>query len=101
MNSEANEIGVIGAGSWGTALAIQLGRAGQTPMLWGREPEVITALEQNRCNSVFLPDIPLPDSVHINADLDTVVRQHLIELAIRVQETILQTDLEPDRVITP
>ncbi len=76
MNTDTPEIGVIGAGSWGTALAIQLGRAGQRPMLWGREPEVIKALTEERCNSVFLPGITLPDSVVINADLDDVVRRN-------------------------
>lgn len=76
MNPQSNEIGVIGAGSWGTALAIQLGRAGQQPMLWGMEPEVIRSLTEERCNSVFLPDVPLPDAVVINADLDDVVRRN-------------------------
>ena len=76
MNPQSTEIGVIGAGSWGTALAIQLGRAGQQPMLWGMEPEVIRSLTEERCNSVFLPDIPLPDAVQINADLDDVVRRN-------------------------
>jgi glycerol-3-phosphate dehydrogenase (NAD(P)+) len=76
LSSEAATIAVIGAGSWGTALAIQLGRAGQTPTLWGREPEVIAALTESRCNSVFLPDIPLPDSVQIEADLNKVVAAH-------------------------
>lgn len=76
MNRESREIGVIGAGSWGTALAIQLGRAGQKPMLWGMEPEVIRALTEERCNTVFLPDVPLPDAVEINADMDEVVRRN-------------------------
>ncbi len=76
MQSEESRIAVIGAGSWGTALAIQLGRAGQIPTLWGREPEVIAALEAERCNTVFLPDIRLPDAVQISADLDAVVAAH-------------------------
>ena len=93
MKSEASEIAVIGAGSWGTALAIQLGRAGQRPTLWGREPEVILALEKTRCNSVFLPDIPLPETVCINADLDTVVRQHS-DLLICVPSHVFRSVLE-------
>lgn len=76
MQSEESRIAVIGAGSWGTALAIQLGRAGQIPTLWGREPEVIAALETERCNTVFLPDIRLPDAVQISGDLDAVVAGH-------------------------
>jgi len=93
VKSEASEIAVIGAGSWGTALAIQLGRAGQRPTLWGREPEVILALEKTRCNSVFLPDIPLPETVCINADLDTVVSQHS-DLLICVPSHVFRSVLE-------
>ena len=93
VKSEASEIAVIGAGSWGTALAIQLGRAGQHPTLWGREPEVIAALEAKRCNSVFLPDIPLPESVRINADLDAVVGQHS-DLLICVPSHVFRAVLE-------
>ena len=76
MNPADKSIGVIGAGSWGTALAIQLGRAGQEPTLWGREPEVIRVLTEERCNTVFLPNVPLPDAVRINPDLDEVVRSN-------------------------
>jgi glycerol-3-phosphate dehydrogenase (NAD(P)+) len=93
MEAVVPEIGVIGAGSWGTALAIQLARAGQKPTLWGREPEVIAALTNERCNSVFLPDIPLPDSVQINADLDEVVRTHR-DLLICVPSHVLRPVLE-------
>lgn len=72
----ARTIGVIGAGSWGTALTIQLARAGQQPTLWGREPEVIKALTEQRCNSVFLPDVPLPESVQIEGELRSLVAGH-------------------------
>jgi glycerol-3-phosphate dehydrogenase (NAD(P)+) len=90
------EIGVIGAGSWGTALAIQLGRAGQKPALWGREPEVIKALTEERCNSVFLPDIALPDSVHIEADLEQLVSKHR-DLLICVPSHVFRSMLETIR----
>jgi glycerol-3-phosphate dehydrogenase (NAD(P)+) len=76
MKSSWSDIGVIGAGSWGTALAIQLARAGQTPALWGREPEVIEALNTEGRNSVFLPGIPVPDNVRVTADLDMLVKSH-------------------------
>lgn len=93
MKSVEGEIAVIGAGSWGTALAIQLGRAGQNPTLWGREPEVIAALKNDRCNSVFLPEIPLPDAVQINPDLDAVVSQHR-DLLICVPSHVFRAVLE-------
>ncbi len=91
--SSDNTIGVIGAGSWGTALAIQLGRAGQQPTLWGREPEVIAALRDKRCNSIFLPDSKLPDSVRVNADLDEVVAGHR-DLLICVPSHVFRHMLE-------
>jgi len=93
VKSEASEIAVIGAGSWGTALAIQLGRAGQRPTLWGREPEVIAALMTNRCNSVFLPDIPMPDAVRVDADLGGVISRHR-DLLICVPSHVFRSVLE-------
>jgi len=100
MNAKASDIGVIGAGSWGTALAIQLGRAGQNPILWGREPEVIEAITATRCNSVFLPDVPIPDSVQATSDLDELVRSHrdlLICVPSHVFRSILET-IKPNMV---
>jgi glycerol-3-phosphate dehydrogenase (NAD(P)+) len=93
LNPQATEIGVIGAGSWGTALAIQLGRAGQQPMLWGREAEVIEALTRDRCNSVFLPNVPLPDSVTVNADLEDLVRRNR-DLLVCVPSHVFRQVLE-------
>ncbi len=46
---------VIGAGSWGTALAIQMARAGHPTRLWGRDPAQIEAMRQARCNVRYLP----------------------------------------------
>ena len=56
-------VAVIGAGSWGTALAIHLGRIGHPVRLWVREPEVLATLVERRVNMMFLPDVVLPDSV--------------------------------------
>jgi len=93
MTADRTQIGVIGAGSWGTALAIQLGRAGQQPTLWGREPEVIKALTEQRCNSVFLPDMPLPDNVQIEADLEKLVASHR-DLLVCVPSHVFRSLLE-------
>lgn len=73
MHAARGSIAVIGAGSWGTALAVQLGRAGQRATLWGREPDVIRTLTSERCNRQFLPDVLLPDAVQIDGDLKQVV----------------------------
>ena len=63
-------IAVLGAGSWGTALAIHLARAGHDVLLWGNEAEHIQLLAEQRCNHQFLPDFSFPDSLQLTADLE-------------------------------
>lgn len=60
---------VIGAGSYGTSLAIALARNGHKTYLWGHQPEVMAVLAKERKNQAFLPDIPFPDSLEIESDL--------------------------------
>lgn len=62
-------ITVIGAGSYGTALAITLARKGHQVVLWGHDPQHIARLQQDRCNSAFLPATPFPDTLHPEPDL--------------------------------
>jgi len=56
-------VAVIGAGAWGTALAIQAVRAGYAPRLWVFEPELLTLLRETRENPWYLPGVRLPDGV--------------------------------------
>jgi glycerol-3-phosphate dehydrogenase len=46
---------VLGAGSWGTALAVHLARTGHPTVLWGRDPAQMAALAADRCNTRYLP----------------------------------------------
>jgi glycerol-3-phosphate dehydrogenase (NAD(P)+) len=64
---------VIGAGSWGTALAIQLARAGHRTLLWGRDLAQLDAMRRSRCNERYLPDAAFPESLEIALDLDAAV----------------------------
>ncbi len=64
---------VLGAGSWGTALAILLARGGERTVLWARDPSKAEAMNRDRCNSRYLPDIRLPDALEVSADLPQVV----------------------------
>ncbi len=61
---------VLGAGSWGTALAMHLAGSGHNVLLWGNEPEHIQLLAEQRCNQQYLPDVPFPDSLQVTADLE-------------------------------
>jgi glycerol-3-phosphate dehydrogenase (NAD(P)+) len=60
---------VIGAGSWGTALAIQLARAGLPARLWGRDTGQMHAMNRLRCNQRYLPDAAFPQTLEVAADL--------------------------------
>ena len=68
----ANHVGitVLGAGSWGTALAMLLARNGVSVRLWDRDSTHIEALEKSRTNERYLPGIPLPDGITPVAELD-------------------------------
>ncbi len=61
---------VLGAGSWGTALAIHMARAGHPVLLWGNEVEHIQLLKEQRCNQQYLPEIVFPELLQVTADLE-------------------------------
>ena len=66
-------ITVIGAGSWGTALSLQLARNGHTVNLWGHDAAHVQKLIDDRENKEFLPGIPLPDAIKPIASLEEAV----------------------------
>jgi glycerol-3-phosphate dehydrogenase (NAD(P)+) len=63
-------IAVLGAGSWGTALAVLLARNGADVRLWGHLAEDVERLQADRENRQFLPGVPLPPRVRPEADLE-------------------------------
>jgi glycerol-3-phosphate dehydrogenase (NAD(P)+) len=66
-------IAVLGSGSWGTALAIQLARAGRDTVMWGIETHEIEAMAAARCNKTYLPNVPFPDRLAVTIDLDAAL----------------------------
>ena len=68
MNTVNASMTVIGAGSYGTALALRW-RVTATPWCCGAQPAQIQTLQQDRCNQAFLPDVPFPDTLLLEADL--------------------------------
>ncbi len=65
----AERIGVLGAGSFGTALAVHLARGGQPVALWCRRAELARQLAASRVNADYLPDVELPAALTPTADL--------------------------------
>lgn len=91
-------VAVLGAGSWGTTLAIHLANAGHAVALWDHDPEHMAVLETRRENPKFLPGIALPGGIKVQPELEAtlqdasytlfVVPSHALRIAAaRVHET--------------
>lgn len=65
---------MLGAGSWGTALALQLDRSGSRSILWGRDAEHIAQIRSSRCNRRYLPEIEIPLSIELETDITAAVQ---------------------------
>lgn len=80
------KISVLGAGSWGTALAIILSNNGHDVTLWEYKKEYVKGLIKHRENKVFLPGISIPQEISITHSLDQASNdQHMIVIAIPTQ----------------
>lgn len=94
-----NKIAVLGAGAWGTALALAAQRAGRQTVLWARRPEQAEAMSRTRNNILYLPDIQLPpeltitnDPVEAASDADAIM---LVIPAQHMRETLAAFDIPP------
>ncbi len=73
MSPGRHPVAVLGAGSWGTALAILVADNSRSVRLWGRDTAAMQALATARRNERYLPDAPFPDSLNVTSDLDELV----------------------------
>src|ERR1700691_1197147 len=102
QNRRAEPMAVIGAGSWGTALAIQLARAGHPTELWGRDGAQLDAMRSARRNVRYLPDAAFPDSLQLASGLGATLeaaRDALIAVpshAFRATLESIKPHLGPD-----
>jgi glycerol-3-phosphate dehydrogenase (NAD(P)+) len=69
-----SDIAILGAGSWGTALAVHLARIGHTVRIWSVERPIIDEMRERRANAVYLPDVALPAGVRPTMDVEEAVR---------------------------
>ncbi|MGH7076105.1 MAG: NAD(P)H-dependent glycerol-3-phosphate dehydrogenase [Stellaceae bacterium] len=92
-------IGIIGAGAWGTALAVMLAGAGHEVEIWAREPEVAEAIAHDHENKQFLPGVALPPTLRAGTDLGvTVAAAEALLIAVPAQH--LRGVLSPLRGMT-
>ncbi|HEX9628031.1 MAG TPA: NAD(P)H-dependent glycerol-3-phosphate dehydrogenase [Acidiferrobacterales bacterium] len=85
-------IAVLGAGSWGTALAVLLARNGHRTLLWGHDAAHMARLAHERANRDFLPDVAFPENLHLREDLAELaaeVRQFLVAVPSHAFRSVL------------
>jgi glycerol-3-phosphate dehydrogenase (NAD(P)+) len=86
-------IAILGAGSWGTALAIQFARTSRPTLLWGRDAQQMRELANDRRNKAYLPDAPFPSALQIEPDL-TAVLQTARDIVVAVPSHALRGMLQ-------
>ncbi|MEP2716723.1 NAD(P)H-dependent glycerol-3-phosphate dehydrogenase [Pseudophaeobacter sp.] len=78
-------VSVLGAGAFGTALAISLAK--QSPVtLWARDADHIAQMQAQRCNTARLPDVPLPDDLSLTHDFSEAALSEVLLLAVPMQK---------------
>ena len=75
-------IAIAGAGAFGTALAVALGREGRAVTLWARD---VGEMADRRRNARYLPGVDLPETVTVTADRDVFARADVVLLAVPMQ----------------
>ena len=99
-------IAVLGAGSWGSALALALARNHHNVSLWAHSAKHIAEMQKNNSNSRYLPGFNFSDNLTVNADLETLVTHHDVFLiatpshAFRnIVHRLKQFNIKPDSTI--
>jgi glycerol-3-phosphate dehydrogenase (NAD(P)+) len=78
-------VGIVGAGAWGTALAITSRRAGRDVLIWAYEPETLADINRNHRNAVYLSGVSLDPSIEATGRLNEVANCDLLLLATPTQ----------------
>jgi glycerol-3-phosphate dehydrogenase (NAD(P)+) len=90
----SENIAVIGAGSWGTTLAVLLADKGYDITLWVYEPDLVREIETKRENSLFLPGVPIPYNVIPTHSLEDAVRGKEVIVSVVPSHVARQTTLQ-------
>ncbi len=88
------KIGILGAGSWATALAIHLSRKGYCPVMWARRDELAAEINEKHSNCRYLPGVEIPQNVTCTTDLEEAAAASELLLSVvpshAFRETIRQ-----------
>ncbi len=95
-------IGIIGGGAWGTALAQNFANAGKNVVIWAREEELVTAINNTHENTLFLPGVKLHENISATGSLAVAARADallLVTPAQHLRATLekLRPDLTDDK----
>lgn len=89
-------IGIVGGGAWGTALAQAMRRAGRDVLLWAREPNVVSAINERHENETFLPGVSLDAGIRATTDLGDVAQSDALLLVAPAQHVrMVARELKP------
>ena len=102
------QVSVLGAGSWGSALALLVARNIDNVVLWGRNREQIQSIKQNGENQQYLPDVPFTKNLAATSDLSETINDTLDFLVvvpsqayrqtlINLKQTILSANKDPNQ----
>jgi glycerol-3-phosphate dehydrogenase (NAD(P)+) len=100
-----SDIAVIGAGSYGSCLAMLFGRAGHRVSLWCRNAATAEAYQRTRANESYLPGHTLPDSVTVTGDLAAAVGGKQFVVGVTPSHGIRQvfgqalSSMDPDAIV--
>lgn len=89
--ADSLRIAVLGAGSWGTALATLMARNGHQVVLWGRDEKVAAAIDAQHENPRYLPGIALPESLRATTDLATAMQGAELVLVVVPSHAFTET----------
>ncbi len=82
------KVGVIGAGAWGTALAVMLASKGLDVSLWMYEKDLAEETARTRENRVYLPGFSIPPSILVTSDMETAVRERTFLISVVPSHTL-------------
>lgn len=89
-------IGILGAGAFGTALAVALGKSGRPIRLWARDAEQVRSMQQTRRNARALPGVDLPEAVSVHAEIAEIAQGDALLICVPMQALGAVLDAHPE-----